>query len=79
MVVREEEGGGSWLSPAAATAWAIAGGGLGLISSLSPYLSRCGFFFFFFFLRKLLWVFTSGRTVENKFFNLVLVNFFSHM
>ena len=63
------------LSPAAATAWAIAGGGLGLISSLSPFLSGCGFFFFFFFfLRKLLWDFTSGRTGENKFFNLVLVD-----
>ena len=31
--------------------------------------------FFFFPLRKS-WVFTTGRTVENKFFNFVLLNFF---
>ena len=40
---------GQWLSSAAARACAVAGGGLGLISSLSPFLSRCGFFFVFSF------------------------------
>ena len=80
---------GQWLSSAAATACAVAGGSYSLgycrrrlgfdFFSLSLFSFVVGFSFFFLFLRKLLWVFTSCRTVENKFFNLVLVNFFSHV
>ena len=77
---------GQWLSSAAARACAVGGGNYGLgycrrrlrfdIFPLSLSLSL--WVFFFFPLRKS-WVFTTGRTVENKFFNLVLLNFFSHV
>ena len=80
---------GQWLSSAAARACAVAGGSYSLgycrrwlgfdFFPLSLSLSLWVFLFFFFILRKLLWDFTSGRTVENKFFNLVLVNFSSHV
>ena len=80
---------GQWLSSAAARACAVAGGSYSLgycrrwlgfdFFPLSLSLSLWVFLFFFFILRKKLWDFTSGRTVENKFFNLVLVNFSSHV
>ena len=76
---------GQWLLSAAARACAVGGGSYGLgycrrrlrfdFFPLSLSLSLWGFFFP---LRKS-WVFTTGRTVENKFFNLVLLNFFSHV
>ena len=75
---------GQWLLSAAARACAVGGGSYSLgycrrrlrFDFFPLSLSLLLWVFFFFFPLRKSWVFTTGRTVENKFFNLVLLNFF---